>query len=102
MYITADRRVVIGWLLIFLLCVVGCIWILVSNIIASQTTGLLDITSASPQAGLIIGQSNHQAASVGVGSAKVRLSPGTYQVSAVESGKHASAIAKVYKKQSTH
>ena len=101
MDIVINRRLrLIGWLL-FILCVVWCVWILVSAIITSQETGILYVRSSNSQAGLIISQNDRQALAIGIGVAKVRLEPGSYQVSASIAGKQANSIVEVYKKHTT-
>jgi len=96
-----QRRVRAVGRLIFILCILGCIWIVLSAIITSQTTGMLYIKSSDPKAGLIISQAGRQAVAVGTGSAKIRLRPGSYQISALDSGKQANATEEVYKKHTT-
>jgi hypothetical protein len=96
----SKRVQVIGWFL-FIFCVLGCIWIVVATIITSQNTGILQIRSANPKAGLIISQNNRQALLVGTGTARVRLKPGSYQISATYGGKQANGVATVYKDRTT-
>jgi hypothetical protein len=96
-----DKRIrFIGWLLFFV-CILWCVWIVISAIIDSQTTGILYVSSSNSQASLIVSQNDRQALLVGIGVAKVRLKPGSYQVSASIAGKQANSTVEVYKKHTT-
>jgi len=90
------------WRLVLGLWFLFAVYLVTSAVVARQTTGLLTITSVDKNAALVVSQSNTDAVRVGVGSAKVRLKPGTYQVSASDSGKQANGTVTVSKQHTTN
>lgn len=66
-----------------------------------SSTGLLYLQSSDPNAALVVSQQKTQPKSVGTGNAKLRLSPGKYQVTATDKGYQTTATVSVYKKKSS-
>lgn len=93
------RGIILG---LFIICIATSAWLVVSAIVTSQTTGILRVTSSDSHASLIVSQDNRQALVFGAGHASIRLKPGSYQISASNTGKQTSAIVAVYKKHTTN
>lgn len=72
-----------------------------SGLVVSQTTGTLLVKTSKDAATISVSQDNKDAAIIGMGNAKVRLTPGTYLVVASGGGLRDSSIVKVSKKQTT-
>jgi hypothetical protein len=81
--------------------VLYCVYLVIAAIITSQSTGLLEVSSSDPQAGLTVSQANRQAIAIGTGKAKVRLKPGIYQVSASNNGYQTAVTVHLYEKRTT-
>ena len=75
---TSRRFFTVLWLIAGL---VG-LYIVVSAVITRQSTGLLTVTTPGKTTSISVSQLKSQAQIIGVGGAKIRLYPGTYQVSA--------------------
>lgn len=76
-------------------------YLLVSAVLIRQTTGVLQVKSGDSRALLSVTATSRQAQIIGTGSARVRLAPGTYQVSANHDGKQDTALVKITKKSVT-
>jgi hypothetical protein len=74
------------------------IYLIVSSILTTHSTGILDITTSDPNATLAVSSNNHQSQYLGLDHARVRLSPGTYLVSA-SSGSNIDMTSVSVKKQ---
>lgn len=83
------------------LIIIFCAYSIVSWVRISQTTGLLKLSADDSRAALSVSQPNHQAQSIGVGSAAVRLLPGNYQVMASDKGSRAIGTVTIAKQQTT-
>ncbi|HSW79683.1 MAG TPA: hypothetical protein VLG47_02800 [Candidatus Saccharimonadales bacterium] len=88
-------------IILFALVVVFAAWQIIPAYNENKNTGILEINASPASAVISISQENHQALIVGTGSAKVRLEPGTYLVSASNDGTHASSVATVSAQQTS-
>lgn len=87
-------------LLVIILICLFCTYSIISSIVIHQTTGALNVASTDSNATLSITQANHQAVYIGKGKSAVRLSPGSYIVSAADRGRQVLAKVQIAKKQS--
>jgi hypothetical protein len=91
----------LGWI-IFSACIIISFGIVIYSIITFFTTGTLVIHAANNKAGIVVTAMGKGAVYAGEGSAKVRLKPGNYQISAIENGEQSNAIAQVYDRHTTN
>lgn len=91
-----KRALFIGGLIL----IVFSVYLVVSAITISATTGLLDINT-HPRATISISQANHQSKGVGVGYTEVRLQPGAYQVVAFTGKSQAARLVTVTRHHTT-
>jgi hypothetical protein len=80
--------------------VIFFIYMVVSAFIVRQNTGSLDLSSTKPNAVLSVSGSGSGAVIVGTGRARIRLSPGIYQVAASDNGVQTTATVQISKQQS--
>lgn len=92
---------ILGWLISVAIIFV-CVWIVVSAVNVSHNTGFLYMKSSDPNASLVVRQPGRQAYLAGVGSADVRLDPGTYDILVSDGIKQSAGTATVYKRQTTY
>jgi len=85
-----------------LVAIVGLIvifgYLLLTSLPVRNTTGLVIVTTFATDSSIIISQNQSTATLVGTGSAKLRLLPGTYLVSAMSNGQTGSALVTVHAK----
>lgn len=96
---SADAKFLLYLRLLYCLAIAGCVWLVASAIITSQTTGVVYASSVDTHASLVVSQDQHQAVFVGTGSARVRLRPGFYQLAVSDSGRQSSMSFRVYAKR---
>lgn len=89
----AKQVLVPLWVLVILFAV----YTAGSAVMVRQTTGLLEIRSQDPKALLSITAAGRQVRAVGMGRARIRLNPGTYQVSANHDGKQDTTLVTIQK-----
>jgi hypothetical protein len=77
-------------------------WQIMHAMSIRRSTGVLQVTTSSPNAQISVSQVDSQATSVGTGSTTVRLQPGSYQVVAVDGGKRASAVVAIHRDSTTN
>ncbi len=73
----------------------------VRDVVAAQTTGVIDVTSSKPGAIITISGSETQAAIAGYGSIKIRVPEGDYLVSATVPGSQTATNVHVTNQQTT-
>ncbi len=86
---------------VFLVVMLYSLYLLASAFLNRQSTGLLKVSSNSKKAAISISSGNTTAQLVGVGSATIRIKPGTYYLVANDSGRQTSGVATVTKNQTT-
>lgn len=84
--------------LILGISIIMSIYLVVSGLVAANTTGLLIVKTNSKSAVLSVSQADHKAAVIGVGSAKTHLEPGNYLLSAESEGNQTSEVIIISKK----
>lgn|GEM_PF-6644676 len=88
------------WIVVLALIILGLgVYQLIAAIKLTTTTGLLQVTSDDKKSVISVSQANHQAAGIGVGSARAHLKPGTYTVVASTSTAQANQIITIVKHQ---
>jgi hypothetical protein len=87
---------------VIIVLILFCIFSIVKNLIERQNTGILNVSSSDNNARLSVSQPNHEAKSIGIGSASVRLSPGYYLLASADKGQVAQSTINVYKQQTTN
>jgi len=90
---TSRRFFTVLWLIAGLVS----LYILASAILTRQSTGLLMVTTPTKTTSISISQLKSQAQIIGVGGAKIRLHPGTYQVSANNGNRQATTLVTISK-----
>jgi hypothetical protein len=91
-----------AFLMAIVLVLIYSAYTIIYSLILCQSSGLLNISSSDTSAGLSVGQNNHQSVNVGMGSASVRLKPGSYQVTASDNGYQTVGNVSVTKKHVTY
>ena len=86
----------------YVIVIAFAIWQIVPAVITAGRTGTLNVTSSASNTQISLSEENHQATSVGTGSARVRLQPGTYQVAGFADGHYATQIVTVSVGQTTN
>lgn len=79
-----------------------CVYLIVSAVITSKTTGILVVKSVQPKASISISQPGHGAQFIGVDNATVRLKPGVYNLATYVNGKETVTTANIKKGQTTN
>ncbi len=88
-------------LLIAVLVVIFSAYEIFSAVLASQTTGTLKVDVLTPSATITLRQTGHQSANIGVGHAKIRLRPGSYQLIATSGKLQTVKTVEISKNQTT-
>lgn len=95
-----KRQIRLAILIVLVALILYAVYAIISSMLAKQSTGILQIeTSAAAQ--VTADQAGSQTTKLGVGSVKVRLKPGQYQVTATTGNTAVSAIVQVAKQKTT-
>jgi len=100
---SAPRQLPIGRILLlaYILVIALGSWQVSVAIEAHEHTGTLTVSSSMANTQISITQDNHQALTIGTGSANVRLQPGVYQVAGFSDGTFKTAIVSVSAKHTS-
>lgn len=91
------KLVIAAGLVVIIICIISIVKTFSNN----HKTGLLSVKSNDPKATLSISQPGKQAQVIGVGTAKVRLLPGQYLLSASDKGRNSAKAVSITLKRST-
>ncbi len=85
----------------YLLLVVSLVFSVLQALTIRRTTGILEVKTSDNTSAITISANNTQAASLGTGSARVRLKPGNYYVMAQTNGLRAAQTVTISLHQTT-
>lgn len=78
-----------------------CAYSLATAFTLTQQTGILALTATEPASAFSVSQADRSAKFIGTGSVRIRLQPGTYEVTANHAGKQVASMVRVNARQVT-